>query len=248
MVKKCLLAMLAVACLLKAGVAQEAHGPDRSSSSHVPGVDVLALEGKPFSATSTIEWTRTTEDGNVVRTHLVASLARDSRGRIYRERHSFVPDGSDDKAPLKEVHLYDPTTRSQALCSTHAFECVLTDYRPVTFYEAEEPGTSRDGSRTMIRESLGNDTIDGIFVTGTRETTTIRAGAAGNDQPLVLIREFWYSDELETNLRVTRIDPRDGKQEIRLSHVVVGEPDVHLFDLPIGYHVRDLRSRALRTR
>jgi hypothetical protein len=248
MTRKFLLAVVGIACLLGTAVAQEPRGPDRSTSSHVPGVEVLALPNKPFSANTTTEWTRTMEDGNVVRTHLTASLARDSSGRIYRERHSFVPDGSDDKAPLNEVHLYDPTTRSQALCSTHAFECVLTDYKPVTFYVAETPGTSRDGTRTMTRESLGSDTIEGIYVIGTRETTTIAAGAAGNEQPLVLIREFWYSDELETNLVVKRIDPREGTQVIRLSQIVVGEPNEHLFELPIGYHVRDLRSRAQRTR
>jgi hypothetical protein len=45
---------------------------------------------------------------------------------------------------------------------------------------------------------------------------------------------------------VTRIDPVEGTQVIRLSGIQVGEPDPHLFALPIGYSARDERSATLR--
>jgi hypothetical protein len=81
-------------------------------------------------------------------------------------------------------------------------------------------------------------------VTGIRETTTVNAEVLGNDQPLVSTREFWYSDELQTNLAVTRNDPSEGKQVIQLSEISQTEPDAHLFQVPIGYSVRDDRVPA----
>jgi hypothetical protein len=41
---------------------------------------------------------------------------------------------------------------------------------------------------------------------------------------------------------VTRIDPRDGKQVVRLVEFSQSEPDPHTFDIPEGYTVRDGRA------
>ena len=69
-------------------------------------------------------------------------------------------------------------------------------------------------------------------VDGTRKTTTVNPGILGNDQPLVLTREFWYSDELQTNLSVTRIDPRIGKQVIRISNISQSSPTITFLRFP----------------
>jgi len=47
---------------------------------------------------------------------------------------------------------------------------------------------------------------------------------------------------------VTRIDPREGKQVVRLSDLALGEPDPHMFDIPPGYTVRDERASVHRNR
>jgi hypothetical protein len=70
----------------------------------------------------------------------------------------------------------------------------------------------------------------------------------GNERPLVSTREFWYSDELQTNLKVTRVDPREGTQAIWITDLSTAEPDPHLFEIPLGYSVRDLREPAQRKR
>jgi hypothetical protein len=241
---------IAAVCILLAmdfAAAQEpSRGPDGGAKTRVPGVEVLNIAGKPFSATTTTDWTRTLEDGSKVTEHLVAKLARDSHGRVYRERHSFVPSGTNAKAPLNEIHMMDPVSRSQVFCSTHSMECDITYYKPVTFFNPQPAGLFANGTRDLERESLGSDRIEGIFVTGTRETVTTEAGLAGNAQPIVTVREFWYSDELQTNLAITRIDPFEGRQVIRLSNISIGEPEAHLFDLPIGYRIRDLRLAPQR--
>ena len=237
----CLLAGLAF--MAGSIAAQEPErGPDASASTRVPGISLLALPGKPFSGIDNIEWTRTLEDGSTITTHTTAQLARDSQGRMYRENHHFVPLGK--KSPTYQIHIYDPINLSQTYCSTSTFQCVITDYRPVTFFETMPAGSFDNGNRVLARESLGSQVIEGVYTNGTRETVTVNPGVLGNEMPLITTREFWYSDELETNLAVTRIDPREGKQVIWISNISVSEPDPSLFKIPAGYSVRDLRASA----
>jgi hypothetical protein len=237
-----------VLCASLVAAQEPSRGPDGRTSVHVSGIEVLPIPGKPFSGKDCIEWTRTLEDGTTVDLHLEAVVARDSQGRIYRERHNFVPANSPDKSPLYEIHLYDPVTRTQLLCSGRAYRCVLSDYTPRTFFDTTPEGTYANGTRTLKRVRLGSDVIDGIYVLGTRETVTINPETMGNDRPLVSTREYWYSDELQTNLAVTRIEPGQGKQVIRITGLTRSEPDPHLWDVPIGFTVRDMRSTARQRR
>ena len=220
-------------------------GPDSSESTRVPGISMLAIPGKPFSGVDNIEWTRTLEDGTTITTHTTANLARDSQGRMYRENHHFA--SLDKKSPLYQINIYDPVTRSEITCSTTTMQCIIQDYKPRTFFETTPTGPIDEGNRFLARESLGSQVIEGVYTNGTRETTTVNPGVLGNDRPLVSTREFWYSDELETNLSVTRTDPRNGKQAIWISNISRSEPDSHLFEIPIGYTiVRDYRASAKR--
>jgi len=238
--------LLLMGCVFSCGAAaQEAErGPDVTGTTNIPGVQVLTIPGKPFSAHSSTDWTRTLEDGMTVTMHLDAKLVRDGAGRVYREHHHFVPASSHYPAPLYEIRIYDPVAKVSILCDGRNYRCTVTDYKPQTYFTMPAQGTTPDGTHTMTRENLGSDNIDGIRVVGTRETTTTSAGVVGNDRPLVSTREFWYSDELQTNLAVTRLDPRTGKVVVRLSEVSREEPDAHIFQIPIGFSVVDLRSPA----
>ena len=79
-----LVAPLLLSCTLLSGtlIAQESdqpsRGPDGGTQTRVEGISVLPLPGKPFSGRSTTEWTRTIEDGSVIKIHLFAMVARDS--------------------------------------------------------------------------------------------------------------------------------------------------------------------------
>jgi len=222
--------------------AQEAlRGPDGGTTTHVGGVELLAVPDKPFSGKSNIEWTRTLEDGSVIITHLQANLARDAQGRMYRERHSFVPLTADPASPVNEIHLYDPVTRSQTLCNVHTKACVITNYFPETSFYLRPEGPFANNTRSLARESLGSDKLEGQTVIGTRETLTVNQGVVGNNRPLVSTREFWFSAELQTNVMVTRLAPTTGKQVVWLSDISLSEPDPELFRVPAGYTVRDAR-------
>ena len=52
---------------------------------------------------------------------------------------------------------------------------------------------SNPGART---ESLGKQNIEGVEAEGTRTTVTIPAGKIGNELPIDIVSERWYSPAL----------------------------------------------------
>lgn len=238
---------LVVSSLVAQDSEEQMRGPDGGTTYHVDGISVRPLPGQPFSGRSTTEWTRTLEDGSVVTTHLLAMVARDGQGRIYREGRNFVPANSNQEPKRYRFFIFDPVTHTETLCMVAAHSCNVTNYFAPTSFRLRPVGPFDDGKRTLARESLGNDVLDGIDVVGTRETVTINAGAIGNSQAMSITREFWYSPDLQVNLAITRKDPREGTQVVRVHEVTRAEPDPNLFKVPDGFAVHDLRSHAPKT-
>ena len=84
-------------------------------------------------------------------------------------------------------------------------------------------------------EELGMQNIEGIDAEGTRTITTIPAGAIGNERPIEITYERWYSKELQLVVMSKHNDPRFGEQTYRLTNIMRSEPDPSLFTLPSGY-------------
>ena len=89
------------------------------------------------------------------------------------------------------------------------------------------------------REDLGQQTIEGVIATGTRTTTTIPAGSIGNEQPIVIVSEQWFSSELQVLIMTKHSDPRTGETSYRLSNVVQTEPARTLFEVPGDYKIQE---------
>lgn len=94
------------------------------------------------------------------------------------------------------------------------------------------PESNKYDSRT---EELGTRDFDGVSATGTRKTTTIPAGAVGNERPIEIVYERWYSKELGMTVYSKNSDPRFGEQIYRLTNINRSEPDPSLFAVPAGY-------------
>ena len=62
-------------------------------------------------------------------------------------------------------------------------------------------------------------------------------GAVGNDRPITIVSERWFSPQLQTVMMTKQNDPRSGENVFRLSNVKLGEPDASLFQVPAGYQV-----------
>jgi hypothetical protein len=88
-------------------------------------------------------------------------------------------------------------------------------------------------------ESLGTQVIEGLTVEGTRITETIPINAEGNDQPIKIVRDSWFSPDLKTIVLSKNNDPRMGESTFRLIDVSVSEPDPALFRPPADYKIVD---------
>ena len=86
-------------------------------------------------------------------------------------------------------------------------------------------------------EELGTRDFEGVSAEGTRKTTIIPAGAIGNERPIEVVYERWFSKELGLVVYSKNTDPRFGEQTYKLINVVRAEPDPSLFSLPTGYKV-----------
>ena len=88
-------------------------------------------------------------------------------------------------------------------------------------------------------ENLGDETIDGIHAIGTRVTTTIPSGKMGNEQPIVVISERWYSPELKATVMTKHNDPWAGELKTQFTRVNTAEPEPSLFTVPGDYKIVD---------
>ncbi len=84
-------------------------------------------------------------------------------------------------------------------------------------------------------EELGVQNVEGVDAEGTRTITTIPAGAIGNERPIEIVYEKWYSRDLQLVVMSKHSDPRFGEQTYRLTNIVRSEPDPSLFTPPQGY-------------
>ena len=88
-------------------------------------------------------------------------------------------------------------------------------------------------------ESLGKQTIEGVQAEGTRNVSTIEAGAIGNDRPITVSSESWYSADLQMVVMSKHSDPRNGDESFRLTNIQRAEPAAYLFQPPAGYQINE---------
>lgn len=106
-------------------------------------------------------------------------------------------------------------------------------------------GAAQPIGATQTTENLGEQVLEGVLARGVRETTTIPAGAIGNERPIESTTEQWYSEELGALLLRRTFDPRFGETVYRLVSVTRSEPAPELFQVPSGYRtLENARARA----
>jgi uncharacterized protein YecT (DUF1311 family) len=228
--------------------ASELHAPDPDSGmgNHVEGLFIPLATGQPFHARIMVQINRQLPDGTAVAQKYYTLVARDAAGREYREARDLVPADSDREPPLLRTIVYDPKTSLETTCIPDRRVCRQTGFDPTRHPVEESSGPSGDGKSVLTRESLGTKTIDGLEATGTRETRTFNPGAFGNDKPVVVIKDIWYSPQLQFNLAVTRNDPRNGTQTFEVTDLKLGDPGPEWFAVPDGYRMVQERLVANR--
>jgi len=130
------------------------------------------------------------------------------------------------------------------------------------FNRAVAPGSPDAGAASVIyqkkvvpgqeppadSENLGDQMFGPIHATGTRVTTTIPAGQMGNERPINVVSEDWYSPELKTMVKTLHSDPWAGDLTTQLTNVSTTEPDPTLFQVPADYKLLEDNSEPFTLR
>lgn len=100
------------------------------------------------------------------------------------------------------------------------------------------------------KEDLGTRSIEGVNAQGTRVTMTFPAGFFGNERPIEVVSEKWYSPELQTVVLTKHSDPRQGETTFRLTNINRSNPDKGLFEVPADFKVNERQEmrREMRMR
>jgi hypothetical protein len=94
-------------------------------------------------------------------------------------------------------------------------------------------------SEDVKKESLGKQVIEGVECEGTRITSTIPAGAIGNERAISTVSETWHSPELGIDLLRKHSDPRGGETTYKVQYLNRSEQPRSLFEIPSDYKVED---------
>lgn len=146
--------------------------------------------------------------------------------------------GSGGAASSFDVSLPSPLAADQPV----ALEAALHPAAALSFSAATPIKLPFPGDPHSV--TLGDKSIEGVRVTGTRTTVTIPAAAIGNRAPIEIVTEQWYSPELNVVILSEHRDPRVGQTRYRLHDIARSAPDAALFRVPDGYTVSDT-SRSL---
>ena len=89
-----------------------------------------------------------------------------------------------------------------------------------------------------VTTSLGSRDFDGVRADGTKTAWTIPAGRVGNEKPIEIVAERWYSPELMIVVYSRHADPRSGERIYRLEGLKRDEPGADLFKLPTDFETK----------
>jgi hypothetical protein len=227
--------------------------------SRVP-LEARAVKDAPYSADVVNDHTQFLPDGNRIAEHATGRVYRDKDGRVRREEDRQAGGVSVSIVDPVAGYSYwlDPDThvawRTRALPVTFKVDGGQGGERVVTLSTGERGGGPASieiaGGRVEMRqrgggaeqhdeEPLPERTIEGVTVQGHRTRTTIAAGAIGNDLPIVITSEQWFSPDLQVQVLTERKDPRNGDSSYRLSNIRRGDPDPSLFQVPADYTIKD---------
>ena len=241
------LVIVALVVVAVAASAQEPGPPPQPDSPHMmemhgpgqPG-EGKTVTGIPLTAQIVVTHENTLADGNHISRKSQTTLYRDTQGRTRRE--VTVEAATPATASVKHVMIMinDPVAGKR----------YMLDPANKTARELRAPhgpgdhpkGPAREGLKEMLsknvqRDQLGSKTIDGYQATGEKVTRTIAAGEIGNEKPIEVVTERWFSADLQLPVLLVHTDPMMGTATTKVTSVTRGDPDASLFQVPPEYKI-----------
>ncbi len=199
------------------------------------------VTGIPLKAQIVLTHENTLSDGNHISRTTQTTLYRDSQGRVRREM--TVDASTPATASVKHtiIMINDPVSGKR----------YMLDPANKTAREMPSPPHGPDDhpdrpagealkkmlSKDVQRDQLGTKTIEGYPATGERVTRTIAAGEIGNEKPIEVVTERWFSTDMQLPVLVVHTDPLMGTATTKVTSVTRGEPDASLFQVPSDYKI-----------
>ena len=229
-------------------------------------IETRSIKGAPYSAQVVVESTQALADGNRIVQRSTGRVYRDSEGRVRREEdRANASPGVSIVDPVAGVSYWlDVETRVAWKTPGPA---IITMFKGVGGRESQqvvaidsmadgkfrtqqaEIAAAKIAGRPLFDpvagveqhrdEQLEPQTIEGVSASGHRRTTTIAAGAIGNELPITIVSEEWTAPELQVLVMTHRTDPRSGESSYKLLNIVRTEPDAYLFQVPADFTVKD---------
>jgi hypothetical protein len=230
------------------------------------GMPGRVVKNSPYVADVVTEVTQTLGDGNHIKQTSTVHVSRDSEGRTRREQSLQNLNGLAPNAKLPHmVFIHDPVagtsyalnsdekTATRSTFTPHAGGpnggpgrgpgprpgIRANDVTPPPPGGAGRPEFHRRDNANVKTESLGRQSIEGVPADGTRTTMTIPAGQMGNEQPIQVVNETWFSPDLQAVVMAKRSDPRNGDTVTRVTNVSRSEPPRTQFEVPSDFKVSD---------
>ncbi len=210
------------------------HGPDE------PG-EGKTVTGIPLTAQIVVTHENTLADGNHISRTSQTTLYRDAQGRTRREM--TVDAGTPATATVKHtiIMINDPVAGKRYMldpANKTARELRAPQHGPGDHPKHPAGAAVKEMlSKNVQRDQLGTKAISGYEASGEKVTRTIAAGEIGNEKPIEVVTERWFSADLQLPVLVTHADPLMGTATTKVTSVTRGEPDASLFQVPSDYKI-----------
>jgi hypothetical protein len=205
------------------------------------------VTGAPYTAVGVTETSQTLADGTTINRKIQTNIFRDGQGRVRRETTlpvigPLVASGKSN--PF--IQIDDPVTNTAFILHP---DTKIADQLPAPRRGMKSHGGALQdkfethvqqeiANGTLKKEDLGSQTFNGVSAQGTRYTRTIPVGQIGNDKPITIVNETWYSTDLQVVVKNTRTDPRFGSTTYTLTNIQRQDSAATLFAVPSDYTVR----------
>ena len=204
----------------------------------------------PYSAVGDTEFVSRFPDGNRIIQKSSIQYYRDGQGRTRIERPIT---GAVDA--LVAVMINDNVSGQHYILHPQARMAQVFKVPPQTVAHESPAASPQDLISLMMADqagteappttvALGQKEIEGLTTTGTRWEKTFAAGIIGNDKPITLPIEQWFSPDLGVIVAASQQTSTGAELTYRLHNVSRSEPDSALFTIPADYTRTEAQSMA----
>ncbi len=202
------------------------------------------VKDSPFSAETLREENKRLFDGSIIKHQSKGLIYRDSLGRSRQEQPIEKIGGfavlGENNQPKRLVNIVDVVSGN----------FYSLDFETKTYFNVQilsgSPLKPRNESKDTKKESLGTKNFEGVNAEGTRLTIEIPVGQIGNDKPIFVVTEKWFSNELQMIVFSKHTDPFIGEVTFQLINIKQSEPSQDLFVIPKDFKIKNLPKRGNR--